>query len=228
MHTKRIMRALAIFSLAAFLISPAFGNPFEYGTWKNKQGKSFEARVERIVGESVTLQAKNGGQRYTMKRSVFSEESESQLKSIIEAVETSLNEIKQDKKAPPISSDLVYKSVALGLTDQLLTLTDKVITLKITDVSVTNRLLATIEFEGGCFAQFQAKSGGEFFIKDKTLFARSSAKGTPDEPFRRQAGSVNEGSEQLLQTGNTFNKVIGPRMILEWGRVGVTEGPLFK
>jgi len=208
----------------------AQAGPFEYVQWTNREGKGFEAKLDRVEIDKVILRARKGGKRYPIKISALSDESKERLLQYRKDVKDEIANAPLNENAPVgyliLKPALIYRAVALGMTE---TLTEKraIVPCIIRNVKVSDRLTATLGFEGGLFKQIRAEKGVEFFLKNKTLNSRSSTKRNWS-PYYYRYGRVNEGAKVLLQEGEQFKLFLTPESILEWDRVGVSDGPVFR
>ena len=200
---------------------------FEYTQWTNLAGNSFEAKLDHVEADKVILRAKKGGKRYPVKISTLSDDS----KDLLLQYRTSVSD--EIENAPLNSGGyrilkpaLIYRAAALEMADALKE-HRSLVYCKITNLRVTDRLTATIELEGGAFKRLQASKGIEFFIKEKTLNSRSSTKRNWS-PYHYRYGGVNVHSKTLLQEGGQFSLYITPESLIEWDRVGVTDGPVIR
>lgn len=196
---------------------------FDYLEWTNKDGNAMEARLDRIDGEKVILQAKKGGKRHPLKREVLSKESQDRIDSYIADTKRRITGIRKNAGAK-IPCNLVYRAAALGLEKEILSLGNRYVSCTISGVRVDKRLTAIIEFEQGCFREIRSADGKEFFIKEDTLYVRSSTK-----DYRPYPGSkINRGASRLIKPGAGHIFQIRPETQLKWDRVGVSEGPVFR
>ena len=226
------MRKAAFGFLFLGLSQLAFSDPasFEYVTWTNQAGKGFLAKLERVEEKKVILRAKKGGKRYPVKREDLSDESKARLLGYMDDVKNDLSGAPKSQVYPHgyriLKPSVVFRAMALGMGNKLQAM-NAVVPCRINKIRVTDRLTATLDLEGGLFRQVQAPKGIEFFVKEKTLNSRSSTKRNWT-PYYWRYGRVNEGARVLLKEGEQFRLILTPESRLEWGQVGVTEGPLIR
>ncbi len=209
----------------------AQGDSFDYVKWTNKEGRGFEARLDHVAGEKVVLRAKAGGKYYPVKTETLSVESKARIEEYKKDVRAQIAKIEVPPYGiPAIDAELVYRAVALGIEADTLLTKKTVASFTVSKIRVEDRLKAILEFEEGCFQEIQATGGIEFFVKEKTLHARSATKGrgAPYYYWNRAAGNVDKHTRVMLQEGGRFKVYLGPGTMVKWTRVGVTEGPVFQ
>ncbi len=198
--------------------------PFPYENWVNKEGKVIEARFERIKdAQTVTIQAKNGGMRYDIKRATLADDSDKKIIGYIEASKKTLVDAKRFEGAD------IYKAVALGLkADAETAMVGKSLSLDVIGIRVsTDKLSAILELEDGLYARLRVSGKLEFYEINKQLFMRTTAKGKYDIDhywwYNSGDGAIAEG-RLIAQEGGVWKFQFSSDVKLEWERVGVTDG----
>lgn len=206
------------------LVSASFSQDlkrFDYRIWKNTEGKEFEARLDSLIesGKKVVLQARNGGMRYTLPLEKLSNADGNYIFNEVEDQKDALKSGKADALT-------LYKAAALGLSPEIEASIGKIktLSLKVTDFTISSdKLTADIELEGAIFARVHLpalyKDG--FVERSKSLCIKGQVRGS------YWWGSVNDSDGVVATKGAliTFDSTKGMRV--EWGRVGVVDGPIF-
>ena len=215
---------MKIVLLLLALVSAGFSQDlkrFDYRSWKNTEGKEFEARLDSLIesGKKVVLQAKNGGMRYTLPLDKLSNADGNYIFNEVEDQKDALKSGKADALT-------LYKAAALGLSSEIEASIGKIksLSLKVTDYTIsTDKMTAEIELEGAIFARIllPASYKDGFVERSKSLCIKGEGRGY------YWWGNV-KGSDSVVATKGsliTFDPTQGMRV--EWGRVGVVDGPIF-
>jgi hypothetical protein len=240
--TTKSLVGLACFSLSQM----GFAEPFEYRTWTNKEGKGLEAKLDHVVNsESVIIQAKNGGKRYTLKKDQLSDESKEYLDKQIGDTKKALLE------SVRIDGDLIYKGIALQLRDETETAAvGKTLSLEVKGFKISmDKLTATLCLESDVFATLRLNAKSEFLTSGNSLSFRSTQKGNNSRYWwysssgASETGSstatgngtsthhgrrsgVDENSVLVATKGDRWKFEFSTDVSIKWGLVSVTEGPI--
>ena len=192
---------------------------FPYEVWSNKEGRTLNARLLRIAEKEISLQAKKGGRRLTVRRDTLSEKSARQLLQHREAV---IQELRKEN----FGAQVIYKAVMVGVEDRLQkVLFEKTKSFKVTDFKIeTNKVEGYIVLEDVLFLKVQARPGYELFERDKALYDRPSRK---DRRYDYRT-NINELSRQLGREGNPLKIEFEEETTLSFGTVGITDGVIIQ
>ena len=232
-----IIAALAVLTLVAY------SEPFEFRSWNNKEGKDIEAKLDHVVdSDTIVLQAKNGGKRYTIKKITLSDDSVQYLDNLISETKKSILE------ARSIDGEMLYKGVALRMEKDLeATAKGKTLSLEVKGFRVSSEKNAvTLELESGVFAELRVNSKYDFFVNSKSLYFRSAVKdgsnmdmnywwyynstSNGSSSTRSRSGDsgsgLNKDSVLVVAIGDSWKFRFSEDVKFRWGMIGVTEGPI--
>lgn len=232
----------SIFAASALLTLVGYSEPFEYRSWKNKEGKVIEAKLDHVVDpDTIVIQAKNGGKRYPIKKITLSDDSIQYFDNLVSETKKSILE------ARTIDGEMLYKGVALGMEKDLeASAKGKTLSLVVKSFRVTTeKNVATLELESGVFAELRVNARYDFFINGKSLNLRSGVKdgsgidmnywwyynptsnGSSSSRIRSgDSGGLNKDSVIVVAAGDSWKFKFSEDVRFRWGMVGVTEGPI--
>jgi len=201
-------RLMCIIALAATLLAKVgySQDAFPFQEWKNKDGKSIEARLHSIPSEgNVTIQLKGSLRKHTLKKADLDSETVDQLENTIDEVRREWN----NEDVIP-TAQLAYKAAALGLPQRKHKKATEFQYLKVISFQIKQggREAGAI-LEGNLAVEYLPTGDVRFFQSGNNLAVKNSS----------------SGALVLATKGAVFPMALsGP---MRWGNIGVSEYPIF-